>query len=120
MPPGAAAETEPFDLAVFIEDTVKPYLKNTTLAEADIYLPELDGVSVTKAKANAQIVLEKTAVKTMEMSYEFGCTRRVNASDGLRDDQGRLEGEYRIGRAERFPRRHRLARKRQSGVCALD
>lgn len=89
---GAAAETEPFDLAVFIEDTVKPYLKNTTLAEADIYLPELDGVSVTKAKANAQIVLEKTAVKTMEMSYEFGCTRRVNASDGFATTKVDLKG----------------------------
>lgn len=77
-------ETAPiFDLYCFIEDTVKPYLKNTTLAAAGIYLPELDGITVNKAKAGAEIVLGKNSVEKLELSCEFGMVRRAASEEGV-------------------------------------
>lgn len=72
-----------FSLADFIDNTVKPYLKNTTLASAEIYMPPLDGITVNKAKANADIVLGKESIDKLEFGFEFGMVKNTSDDDGV-------------------------------------
>lgn len=69
--PQPSPSDQEFDLATFIDEVVKPFLKNTTLTDLGISLPALDGITVTKAKAGAKLVLGKTEIEEMSGNLEF-------------------------------------------------
>lgn len=74
--------TSSFDLAEVIENQIKPFLKNTTLEEIGIMIPELDGVSVSKAELGAELVIGNTAIEKMEMSCDFAVKQEPKEENG--------------------------------------
>ncbi len=66
----ATAPDDSFDLAVLIDEQLKPMLKTTTLADAGIPLPDLDGFAFSEAELSAELVIGEM-IEKMELGVKF-------------------------------------------------
>ena len=70
---------EAFDLAAVIDEQLKPMLKNTTLAQNNIYLPDLDGTAFSEASASAELVIGEK-IEKMDLGVQFDMTQTQTMS----------------------------------------
>ncbi len=89
--------TEPFDLAKFIDEVVKPYLKNHTLEDIGLSLPVLDGIAVTKADTDIQIDFgADKKIKGVEFGFDLGATQEQETEGGNYVSTSSLSASFKI------------------------
>lgn len=66
----ATAPDESFDLAVLIDEQLKPMLKTTTLADVGILLPDFEGFAFSEAELSAELVIGEI-IEKMELGVKF-------------------------------------------------